>query len=148
LHPAIRIVWWVEASMLALPVMVGALVIDLGLSLPWPRWILSVSIAVVALVLAALLPVVRYRNWGYELRRDDLWISYGVFWHKVTVIPYIRLQFVDTKQGPLERLLGLSQLVVHTAAVGTSGLVPGLTTQAATELRQRLSQLEGDTGGL
>ena len=148
LHPSIRVVWWVQAGMAAVPLIVAAAVLELTVDVPWPRGLLTLMVTVVAGGLALWVPFVRYRTWGYELRADDLWIRSGVFWRKVTVIPYIRLQFVDTKQGPIERALGLSELVVHTAAVGTSGRVPGLSREAATELRERLAQLEGDTGGL
>lgn len=150
LHPAVRVLWWLEGALLAVAVTVPAAVVDgfLGSSLPWPRWWLTSAVAALAVTGAAVIPVLRYRAFRYQLRSDDLWIRSGVFWRRVTVIPYIRLQFVDTRQGPLERVLGLSQLVVHTAAVGTSGVVPGLSTEAAQSLRERLAQLEGDTGGL
>lgn len=150
LHPSVRLVWWVGAALLALPVVAASIVaaVVLGRTVGGGWSVVPACVAVIAVTLAAALPAVRYRNWAYALRDDDLWIRSGVVWRKVTIIPYIRLQFVDTRQGPVERLLGLSQLVVHTAAVGTSGRVPGLDAAAATELRERLSQLEGDTGGL
>ena len=148
LHPSVRLVWWVQSGLVALPLFIAALVGELVADVPWPRGLLTLVVLLIAGGLAVAIPVVRYRNWGYALREDDLEIRSGVFWRKVTLIPYIRLQFVDTRQGPIERMLGLSELVVHTAAVGTSGRLPGLSTRAATTLRERLSQLEGDTGGL
>ena len=150
LHPAVRILWWIEGALMVLALLIPAVLVDLfvGAALPWPRWLLTGAVAALAGAAAVLVPLLRYRNFGYALREDDLWIRSGVFWRRITVIPYIRLQFVDTRQGPIERLLGLSQLVVHTAAVGTSGNVPGLATDAAQSLRERLAQLEGDTGGL
>jgi uncharacterized protein len=60
----------------------------------------------------------------------------------VSVIPYARIQFVDTRQGPLDRLFGLAQLVVHTAALGTSGRLPGLDASLAEQLRERLAAVE------
>ena len=151
LHPSVRIVWWIEAALIALPVAVVAAMAAVAVSRiddMGPLWLAPALVAPTALLLAALVPVIRYRTWAYALREEDLWIRSGVLWRKVTVIPYIRLQFVDTRQGPIERFFDLAQLVVHTAAVGTSGHVPGLETRAATALRERLSQLEGDTGGL
>jgi len=62
----------------------------------------------------------------------------------VSVIPYRRVQFVDTDQGPLERLLGLAQLVVHTASPGTAGWIPGLDAGQAEKLRERLARMVPD----
>lgn len=148
LHPAIRVVWWVQGAITALPLAAGALAVDILVDLPGPRGLLTLAVLIVFGVPAALIPLLSYRRWGFELRSDDLWIRSGIFWRKVSVIPYIRLQFVDTKQGPIERQLGLTRLVVYTAAVGTTGELPGLATDVADQLRERLAQLEGDTGGL
>lgn len=148
LDPAVRLVWWFEGLLAALPPIIAAAVIDFLVQDAVPRGLITAIVAFVVGALAALVPLLRYRRWGYQLREDDLLIRSGLVWRKTSVIPYIRLQFVDTKQGPVERLLGLSQLVVHTAAVGTSGSLPGLSEDAANELRERLSRLEGDTGGL
>ena len=60
------------------------------------------------------------------------------------MIPFSRLQFVDTRQGPLDRMLGLSSLVLHTAAVGSSTSIPGLPTPEAEGLRQRLADVDPD----
>ncbi len=62
----------------------------------------------------------------------------------VTVVPFSRLQFVDTRQGPLDRLFRLAELVVHTAALGTSARLPGLDVDEAERLRERLAQVEDD----
>lgn len=142
LDPRVRSLWWVTGFgvVAQLGVLVG--IADLLLPLPLRRGALTGGVLVLASVVAALLPVVRYRRWRYALRPADLWIRHGVLWVTVSVIPFARLQFVDTRQGPLDRLFGLSQLVVHTAALGTSGRLPGLDTTEAERLRERLAQVE------
>jgi uncharacterized protein len=117
---------------------------------PWavPTWGLTASVVGVGITLAAVVPGLRYRRWRYALRDSDLWIRKGILVHRVSVIPYRRLQFVDTRQGPLERWMGLTQLVVHTAAPGTSGLIPGLATAEAERLREVLARFEPGDGDL
>lgn len=142
LDPRVRSLWWVTGFGVVAQLGVLAGIADLLLPLPLRRGALTGAVLVLASVVAALLPVVRYRRWRYALRPSDLWIRHGVLWVTVSVIPFARLQFVDTRQGPLDRLFGLSQLVVHTAALGTSGRLPGLDTTEAERLRERLAQVE------
>lgn len=144
LDPRVRLLWWTSTSLLALWAVALVGVIDLFAPLPTPTGLLTGGVAAAGAAVAALLPVLRYRRWRYALRAQDLWIRQGVLWVTISVIPFARLQFVDTRQGPLDRLYGLSQLVVHTAALGTSGQLPGLDAQEAERLRERLTQVQPD----
>jgi uncharacterized protein len=140
LDPRIRQVWWIVGAVTVLVLTgaawgVGLLFDGIWRSLP-PILVLAVGVPV-----AALIPWLRYRRWRFALREHDLWIRRGVLWLNTSVIPYARLQFVDTTQGPLDRSLGLAQLVVHTAAPGTSGRLPGLALDDAEALRERLARI-------
>lgn len=104
----------------------------------------TVGGAVFALVV--LLGIVRavllYRSWTYVVRPDSLYLSRGVFTLVRTVVPYVRVQHVDTRRSPLERVLGLSTLVVYTAGSrGADVRIPGLTPDGASTLQQRLERL-------
>ena len=144
LDPRVRSLWWTAGGLQAILLTLVIAPVDRFAPLPWPTWWLTGGVAVATLALAAIVPAIRYRRWGYALREGDLWIRQGVLWVSVSVIPYSRLQFVDTRQGPLDRLFGLSQLVVHTAALGTSGRLPGLDAAEAEQLRERLAAVESD----
>ena len=144
LDPRVRSLWWTAGGLQAILFTLVIAPVDRFAPLPWPTWWLTGGVAVATLALAAIVPAIRYRRWGYALREGDLWIRQGVLWVSVSVIPYSRLQFVDTRQGPLDRLFGLSQLVVHTAALGTSGRLPGLDAAEAEQLRERLAAVESD----
>jgi uncharacterized protein len=144
LHPRVRMLWWLTGSLGVLQLLVPVALLDWVLPHPWPSGRVTLVVAIVGLTLAAILPVVRYERWRYALRAEDLWVRQGVLTVTVTVIPYRRLQFVDTRQGPLDRAFGLAQLVVHTAALGTSARVPGLEVSEAERLREALARLEPD----
>ncbi len=148
LDPRVRQVWWVDGALTAVLVFAAVLAVDLLVRPPLPRGLVPALVAVIAAILAAVLPILRYRRWRYAVRESDLWIRKGVFWVTTSVIPFSRLQFVDTHQGPLERLFRLSSLVVHTAAIGTSGRLPGLDFEVAERLRERLAQVEVDASGI
>jgi membrane protein YdbS with pleckstrin-like domain len=148
LNPRVRLLWWAEGALTVLLLAAVALAADLLVRPPVPRGLLPALVLGVGGLLAAALPPLRHRRWRYALREQDLWIRQGVLWVTVSVIPFARLQFVDTRQGPLDRLFRLSSLVVHTAALGTSGRLPGLDVEEAERLRERLARVEVDAAGL
>jgi membrane protein YdbS with pleckstrin-like domain len=90
-----------------------------------------------------------WRSWRYAERADDLLIEHGVLWHRLTVVPYGRMQLVEVGSGPLERRYGLARLQLHTAAATTDATIPGLSPQEAERLRDRLTELgEARSAGL
>lgn len=148
LHPRVRGLWWCSGVLSVLQLCIPVGILDVLVPHPWRNGAITLTVAAVGLVFAAVVPVIRYRRWRYALRAEDLWVRQGVLTVTVTVVPYRRLQFVDTRQGPLERLFGLSQLVVHTAAVGTSARLPGLEADEAERLRESLATLEPDDAAI
>lgn len=148
LDPRVLRLWWVIGACVAAPIALAALIADLAFAPLGVRGLLTGLVALAAAGLAAGIPVLRYRRWRYALRPRNLWIRHGTIWVILSVIPYQRLQFVDTRQGPLDRLFGLAQLIVHTAAPGTSGRLPGLDAAQAEQLRERLTQVEWDANGI
>jgi membrane protein YdbS with pleckstrin-like domain len=95
-----------------------------------------------AIVLAAVIPYLRYRRWRYEIRERDLFLSHGSLFFVLTLIPFDRIQYVETHQGPLDLAFGLMQLVVYTAA-GRAARIPGLAPEEAGSLREELSKVAG-----
>lgn len=100
----------------------------------------GVVVGVVTLVTALLTPR-RIRAIGYALRDDDLVLRRGLMWQRFTAVPYGRLQLVDVARGPLDRVLGMSELKFVTAAASTNVRIPGIPAAHADELRDRLVEL-------
>ena len=89
------------------------------------------------------------RSWGYVERADDLVVTHGAMFKKLTVVPYGRMQLVDVEAGPIERSFGLVSVKLHTAAATTDAKVCGLLPSVASALRDRLTQLgEAHASGL
>jgi uncharacterized protein len=131
--------WWTAASALALVITLGCFTAWLLDGMPGP---VALAVALLAATLAAVLPPVRYRLWAYEIRSRDLYTARGGLFVIRTLIPFDRIQFVETRQGPLDRVFGLHQLVVYTAA-GRAGRIPGLGDGEASSLREELSRVAG-----
>ncbi len=89
------------------------------------------------------------RSWGYAEREDDLLVVHGAMFKRLTVVPYGRMQLVDVKAGPVERVFGLVNVKLHTAAATTDATVRGLLPSEAEALRDRLTALgEAHAAGL
>ena len=83
----------------------------------------------------------RRRTW--LLGPTALELQRGVVVERATSIPYERIQQIDVERGPIERMFGLSQLVVRTAAATTDANLYGLAPDDAERIRTRLLDLAG-----
>jgi hypothetical protein len=132
---------------LGIPVVAGAAV---GLSFAWePAGPLVGIIGTIALVWGWFAVGRNFRSWGYIERADDLLVTHGAMFKRLTVVPYGRMQLVDVKAGPIARSFGLVSVKLHTAAATSDAQVRGLTPDDAGALRDRLTALgEAHAAGL
>ena len=113
--------------------LVLAVVIGAGAALLIPAAVLGVGVA------SWLIEWRRYRAWGYTERDSDLVVQRGVLFRRVSVVPYGRMQFIDVSAGPVDRVFGLATVQLHTAAAATDARIPGLLSDEAAALRDRLA---------
>lgn len=117
-------------------------VIGFTIAFSWPVWISVVSILLFALSLyffVVFFPTMRWRRWRYEIREQEIELQQGVFVIKRTLVPMVRVQHVDTRQGPILRKYHLSSVTVSTAA--TVHEIPALEMEEAEEIRMSISKL-------
>lgn len=107
-------------------------------STPYCLVCLIAYLVLLVLDLVALTPF-RYSRWRYQLFDDFLEIENGILWRKHIVIPFIRVQNTDTRQGPVLRAFGLASVMVSTA--GASFEIPGLRADEADQVRDRAAEL-------
>jgi membrane protein YdbS with pleckstrin-like domain len=100
-------------------------------------WLL-LPIVVFAIGVVAV-PELRWSRWRYEVRDEEIDLRHGTISITRTLIPMLRVQHVDTTRGPLDQLLGLATVVVHTAAGRTT--IPALDDEYAGRLRDRIAAL-------
>ncbi len=101
---------------------------------------ICIGITVLLLIfVTTVLPNIRYARWRWRITDGFLEIARGILWRRRTVIPFIRVQNTDTRQGPLMRIWGLADVTVSTAA--GEHVIPGLAFAEAEELRDRAAEL-------
>lgn len=146
LNPKIKNVWrindaiWLTVVFLCcfVPFAIAAAVDSAG-------WMFIVLAALAALYVVGMvvwlvvLPPIRFMRWCYELSDDYLDIARGIVWRKRFVIPFIRVQNTDTRQGPILRAFGLASVTVATAAGEHE--IPGLDSETAEQLRDKAAEL-------
>jgi uncharacterized protein len=132
---------------LGIPVVAGAAV---GLSFAWdPAGPIVGTVGAIVLVWAWFAVGRNFRSWGYIERADDMLVTHGAMFKKLSVVPYGRMQLVDVKAGPIARSFGLVSVKLHTAAATSDAQVRGLTPDDAGALRDRLTALgEAHAAGL
>ena len=151
LDPRIIQLWRLQALIRLLvfwlPVTLGLAVVGgarLGMA---PAVILAGFFLVFQLALGLVWPLLSWRRHRYAIREHDLLVEKGVLFRSTISVPLGRIQHVDTRQGPLERWLGLSSLVVYTAAgLNADASIPGLEEGDALHLRDQLARRGGDDG--
>jgi membrane protein YdbS with pleckstrin-like domain len=91
------------------------------------------------LVGPAAVSAVRRRRWRWDVGEAGIDIRHGTLTVRRTLIPWIRVQHVDTRQGVVEQLFRLATVVVHTAAGAHE--IPLLDSREAEVLRERIGAL-------
>lgn len=146
LSPKVKNVWRINDAVWITVVFLCVFVPFAAVQAASPNEWCPVVLAVLAVVYAAslavflaVLPPIRYVRWRYEVTPEYLDIARGIVWRKRFVVPFVRVQNTDTRQGPVLRAFGLSSVTVATAAGEHE--IPGLETSVAEELRDRAAEL-------
>jgi membrane protein YdbS with pleckstrin-like domain len=90
-------------------------------------------------IFVVIVPKVRWIQWSFEVLDEEIDIHKGIFWKNRIIIPLIRVQNVDTRQGPIMRANGLASFTVSTAAGAHE--IPGLDVAEADALRDHVALL-------
>lgn len=108
----------------------------------WTYWVTVIAAVIwliTSLITIFIVPMIRHRVWRYEVHEHEIDLQYGLFVIKRVLIPMVRVQHVDTHQGPLLRKYKLASVEISTAA--TKHEIPALDLDEADFLRDRISKL-------
>ncbi len=92
---------------------------------------------------SVLMASLRWKRFTWQAGPESLDLHHGVITRRSSSVPYHRIQQIDLRQRPVQRLLGLSTLILRTAAASTDAELPGVATADADALRQEFLHRAG-----
>lgn len=105
----------------------------------WILWLLLFLVICLGVLKVFIIPTLRWQRWHYEVHENEVDLQFGILVLRRVLIPMIRVQHVDTRQGPLLRKYRLATVTITTAA--TVHQIPALTEERASILRDQISHL-------
>jgi len=135
LSPIARRVWRLAGVGFWLALLVAGVVIAVFADGAGPWTWLGPLLAGAAWV--AVIPELRWRRWRWDLTNEGIDIQHGAFTVNRTLIPWVRVQHVETRRNVFEQAFGLATVIVHNAA--GSHTIPLLALADAEELRERIA---------
>lgn len=102
---------WLVFLLGVFPFVFLALIPELG----WVYLVLFLLGNAIWLALAHILVAPYYRSISYELADEEVIVRKGIVTKTENVVPYRMITNVSVKRGPLDRLLGMGTLEIHTA---------------------------------
>ncbi len=108
-----------------------------------PAWLPLVPLAL--MLWSCLVGALDANRRRWVLREHDLIYRSGLIWQRTAILPFARIQHVETASGPIERLFGLMRVKCFTAGGMSADLtVEGLERDAARRVRQYLLEQISD----
>lgn len=134
-----RLYGLIQTMILAL-LAAGPIFLTVRFDLPtWIQWVMIAAVVLSIICSIIIFPTVRWNIWRYEVREQEIEIQSGLFVVTRTLIPMVRVQHVDTEQGPILKKYNLANISISSAA--TVHTIPMLELEDADLLRMKISEL-------
>lgn len=100
-------------NMIVVTVILGAIIIFAQLDEIYDKAIIGVDIF--AWIIALIAPFVRYNWYRARFTDEEIDIRQGFLIIQETIIPIERLQKISLETGPLDRIFGMTKVIVYTS---------------------------------
>jgi len=105
--------------------------------IPNIAWVAIFSVFILWVAIAYWYTFASHPYKGIAVREKDILYKKGIFWRKIIIVPYNRVQHLETHRNPIERKLGLSSIKLYSAGGHGADLdISGLKAQKAAQIRQ------------
>lgn len=122
-------------------VVIALLVVKLKWLEDIPNYVIYIALGITLLIAIWSLwlsPLLHYKYFKYKMTEQELVIQSGIFVNRYIVIPFFRIQNVDTNVGPIMKQFNMKTLTVATA--GGNHSIPMLPTEVADKYKTFISK--------
>lgn len=131
---------WRVSSLITLIILGGILIwLRIGFAYKIDKWrfsfVIDIILAIIIIILVldvVINPIIEYKQWKYIITEDRIEFVHGIYFLTTTIIPIVRIQHIDIKEGPINRIYKLSKIEIHTA--GGVHEIEGLPKEKAQEI--------------
>lgn len=95
------------------------------------------TVIFLSLLEAIIYPIFEFKQWSYLIDEDKIEFQEGIFFRKTVLIPIVRIQHIEFKQGPINRFLKLADVEINTA--GGTHKIPNIELCRAEEISRYLN---------
>ena len=95
---------------------------------------------IILFIYTIFIKIIGFKRRKFLVREKDISYKKGVFYKKITTVPFNRIQHVEIDQGPISRFFNLASLSVFTAGDSSDDLkVNGLLKDEAQQIKEYIS---------
>ena len=128
---------WIIFFIIIYGVTIGGYIKDLPLIVEQSIFIFTIE--VVLNLLSVYWCFYSYRYKGYALREHDIIYKTGVLWRKKTILPFNRIQHIETHQSLVQRKLNITSIRLFTAGgLKADMVIDGMDSKISDEMKQFL----------
>ena len=96
---------------------------------------------IIVFIFTVLLLYFGFKKRKYAVRQKDISYKSGLFFKKITTLPFSRVQHIEVDESPFSRFFKLASLSVFTAGDSSDDLeIKGITKKEAIEIKEFISQ--------
>jgi len=135
--PIAGVFGWMTFFIILYIATIGGFLINLPLIVNETAIVLTVELALTLLSIYWCFFSYRYK--GYALREHDILYKTGVLWRKKTILPFNRIQHIETHQSVLQRKLNIKTIRLYTAGgLKADMIINGIDSKTTDKLKQFL----------
>jgi len=118
--PNLKKIWYLCWSVFFVILAAGDYLLIALVKEPDARLILGIMVSALVAVCLLILPYIPayFRSLEYHVEDDAVTGKKGVFWTRVSTVPYAKITNIDITQGPLQRKYGIGNIHCQTAGFG------------------------------
>ncbi|NCC87293.1 MAG: hypothetical protein EOM05_05430 [Clostridia bacterium] len=123
-------------------------ILSKGFKIPTAIYITLGVLIVLMIIYDIVTPIIRYKRYRYFIDDEMFMVVEGLWFIKKSIAPIERIHQIEVSRGPIDRMFGLSKVVITTAGgvVAIKFLENKLADEIADKLKNRINNIVNEQG--